>query len=58
MKLAENFIFKPNKTQQIILGCLGYAKLQDYIMSATMNEEITLKTVIKIFLTGITKKKS
>jgi IS605 OrfB family transposase len=30
MKLAENFIFKPNKTQQIILGCLGYASARLY----------------------------
>ena len=30
MKLAENFILKPNKTQQIILGCLGYASARLY----------------------------
>ena len=30
MKLAENFILKPNKTEQIILGCLGYASARLY----------------------------
>ena len=30
MKLAENFILKPNKNQQIILGCLGYASARLY----------------------------
>lgn len=30
MKLAENFILKPKKNQQIILGCLGYASARLY----------------------------
>jgi len=30
LKLAENFVLKPDETEQIVLGCLGYASARLY----------------------------